>query len=134
MNTKIGCGVLIINDNDEILLLQRSYTHTDEPGYWTRPGGKIEVGESPEGAALREVKEEVGVDIKIIKPLINLDVTDSKNTRWKSYGYLAKIISGTPKNMELDKHIDMKWFSIQNLPENINAYTKDSIDAYLASK
>ncbi|NOR84651.1 hypothetical protein GQ473_00890 [archaeon] len=53
---------------------------------------------------------------------------------WQIYGYLAKIIDGTPKNMEPEKHIDMKWFSLNNLPENINEYTRNSIDAYLASK
>ena len=40
----------------------------------------------------------------------------------------------TQENMEPEKYIDMKWFSIQKLPENINEYTKDSIDAYLTNK
>ncbi|NOR84652.1 NUDIX domain-containing protein [archaeon] len=55
--TKLGCGALIINNKNEILLLQRPYAHTNEPGFWTRPGRKIEIGESPKDATLREVKE-----------------------------------------------------------------------------
>ena len=134
MNKKHGCGALIINDNDEILLLLRPHNHHIDPGCWIQPGGKIEPGENPESAAIREVKEEMGVTIKIIRFLETPNFVDCTDTYWISHNYLAKIINGTPKNMEPDKHIDMKWFSLQNLPKNINEYTRNAIDAYLASK
>jgi 8-oxo-dGTP pyrophosphatase MutT (NUDIX family) len=51
---------IVHNHVDQILLVQR----TDD-GYWELPGGRIEVGETPSSAAVREVAEETGVTIEI---------------------------------------------------------------------
>lgn len=61
---------LIKNQNGEILLAKRN-----EPGNpevhkkWEFPGGKIEFGEDPENAVIREVKEETGLIVKIVRLL-----------------------------------------------------------------
>ncbi len=52
--------VILINEFDEILLLYR----TSEPLGWCLPGGKMDAGESPQDAAVREVREETGINIK----------------------------------------------------------------------
>jgi 8-oxo-dGTP diphosphatase len=62
--TRTGSAVLIIED-DKILLGKRN----KEPGFgeWVLPGGKIEFGETHIQAARREAKEEVGLDIEIVR-------------------------------------------------------------------
>lgn len=58
--------IVLINGNGRpgVLLLQRAKNDT-EPGTWTVPGGGIEEGETPEQAAVRELKEERGLDAKV---------------------------------------------------------------------
>jgi|GEM_PF-6707789 len=55
-----GAGVLVVAKSGEVLLLKRSRFVSGGKGKWAIPGGKIERGEKPLDAALREFKEEVG--------------------------------------------------------------------------
>jgi len=57
---KVGVGVIVVNDRGRVLLEKRS-----DSGMWGFPGGGIEPGESVYETALREVKEETGLDIEI---------------------------------------------------------------------
>jgi len=69
MNKQLGvAGKAIIRKNNKILLLQRSHESGHDPGLWELPGGKIDYGENLVDALKREVKEEVGVDIKVGRP------------------------------------------------------------------
>lgn len=52
-----------IIDADGRLLVQRRPVGSDFPGLWEFPGGKIEPGESPEAALVRELREELGIDV-----------------------------------------------------------------------
>lgn len=61
VKTKLVAAALIVNDAGGILLTQRGPTQA-MAGFWEFPGGKLEEGESPEAALVREVREELGVD------------------------------------------------------------------------
>ena len=65
----VGCGAIIINNNNEILLVKRSKNSRTEPGMWSRPGGQVEFSESASEAVEREVKEETNLVVKIIRSL-----------------------------------------------------------------
>ena len=67
MITRVLVGGLIFK-NGKILLLKRTETKKFLPGYYDLPGGKVEPGEDPNHALIREVKEETGLDIEIVKP------------------------------------------------------------------
>lgn len=58
----VGCGVLITNENDQVLLQKRSDT-----GQWCIPGGAMELGESYLETAQREIYEEVGIKVENLK-------------------------------------------------------------------
>ncbi len=60
---KVTVGCFILNDQKEILLV-KSYKW---PGHWVVMGGHIELGETINETCLREVKEEVGLDIEYIR-------------------------------------------------------------------
>jgi len=131
----VGCGAIIINDKNEILLLKRSINSHIDPGLWSRPGGKIEFGESIVSAVERETKEETGIIVKVVRQLDYTDtISEDKTTHWIALGYLAKQLSGEPINMEPDKHDEVKWFPINQLPDNLAEYTKNSINVYLKMK
>lgn len=123
------CAV-IINDNNEILLEQRS-----DNQLWGLPGGGVEIGESVTQALHREVIEETGLKIKIID-LIGI-YSDPENYSIMSYpdGGLVQYVSITfkckpiSKNIKISKEsIDLKFFDIAKLPENLMTGHKSRIN------
>lgn len=109
---KIGV-VVILKKQDKILLGKRLDKHGF--GEWGLVGGHLELRESVEQCAIREVKEET--NIKISNPifLTSLNVTFSKNNNYLAIIFLAKT-SKNPKNTEPDKLEEWKWFKWNELP------------------
>lgn len=58
---RMAAGVIFLNEAGEILIVKPTYKD-----HWSVPGGVIEKDESPRDAALREVKEEIGIELKNI--------------------------------------------------------------------
>jgi len=130
----VGCGALIINDKNEALLVKRGVKSKNEVGVWSKPGGTVEFGEKVEDAVKREIKEELGVDIKLSKFLgFTNHIIKSENQHWVTFNYLAKIIEGEPKIMEPEKIAEIKWFNLRNLPEKLSQTTSEPIKDYLKS-
>ena len=125
----VGCGAVIINKNNEILLQLRN--KAPEKGYWSIPGGRVEMFETIEDAVKREVKEETDLDVEVINELgICNHIIENEKSHWVSPSYLCKINKGEAKIMEPTKHIDMKWFKLTELPQNLTITTKDAINNY----
>lgn len=130
----VGCGALIINDKNETLLLKRGTKSRNQAGYWSKPGGTVEFGEKIEDAVKREVKEEFGIDIELIRFLgFTNHIIKEERQHWLSISYLARIIKGEPKNMEPEKHDEIGWFSFDNLPEKLTQTTCELIEEYIKS-
>ncbi|MFA5022308.1 MAG: NUDIX hydrolase [Patescibacteria group bacterium] len=128
----VGCGAIIINNKNEVLLMRRAKDSRVDAGMWCRPGGKVELNESAAEAVQREIKEETGLEIKVIRPLdFSETMPKNKASRWISLGFLAKVVGGKLKNTEPDKHDEIKWFPLNKLPKNLASNTKKSIDFYL---
>lgn len=79
----VGGGCLILNDKDEILLIKRAGEVRNEAGYWSKPGGGVKFGEKAEDAMVREMKEELGIEVKIIGLLPHTDHVIEKQKRGK---------------------------------------------------
>jgi 8-oxo-dGTP diphosphatase len=62
----VAAGVLV--ENQRVLLTQRKKgSHLE--GAWEFPGGKVEAGEDPRDALVRELKEEIGIDVTVTDPI-----------------------------------------------------------------
>lgn len=126
----IGCGALIINKDNQVLLMERGSKAKNRVGFWTQPGGTVELGEKIKDAVIREIKEELDIEIKLTKLLsVTDDIIPEDNQHWVAASYLAEIVSGEPKNMEPEKIGEVKWFSLENLPEKLAQNTIDSTNA-----
>lgn len=81
-------GNAIINERNELLLLWKiSQSH------WEFPGGGIEPGETPEHAAIREAKEEIGVDV-IIEQSLGSDDFAAAGRLFRGHMFIAHIKDG----------------------------------------
>ncbi|MEO8106523.1 MAG: NUDIX domain-containing protein [Actinomycetes bacterium] len=62
--------MVIVDAEERILLLRGGDPQRPGPAVWHTPGGGIDPGETPEHAALREVAEEIGLELKVTGPLV----------------------------------------------------------------
>ena len=122
-----GVGGLIINSRNEILLLLRKYGL--EKGKWALPGGKIKFGERVEDALNREINEELGVNSDILNIVCVVNHIEF-GYHYLSPVYTVKLI-GDPINAEPNKHSELKWFSIYDLPENKSIVVNDGVNDYI---
>ena len=93
----------IIKADNKIFATQRGYGEFQ--GMWEFPGGKIEVNESKETALIREIKEELDVDIQVEDWITRLEY-DYPSFHLSMDCFFASIISG---EMVLKEHMAAKW-------------------------
>lgn len=76
-------------------------------------------------------REEVGVEIAIDSPLC---VTDHRlpfeKQHWVSPAFLARIVQGQAKNCEPNKTKEVRWFPLNQLPQNLTATARNAIESY----
>lgn len=126
---KVGLGVIIYNNNNEILLLKRKGAHGE--GDWSFPGGHLEFGESWIECARRETKEEAGINIKnIIFFSATNDIFEKEDKHYITIEMKAKLQSGIAKIMEPDKSTDIGWFKANNLPKPLFLPVKNLLKIY----
>ena len=113
----VGVEVWIINSNKKILLTQRSQLKS-HPLQWECPGGCLVSGENSESAAVRELKEEIGLDI-------NLQDLKYLSTHLYKYQFvdiylLKKDIIIEKLSLQKEEVADVNWFSIEDFLELYN--------------
>ena len=106
---QVSCAV-IINQQNKVLAVQRS-EKMSMPLKWEFPGGKIEAGESPEYALIREIKEELDVQIELVSSLTPTR-HDYGKFQIRLVPFLAKIKSG---RIVLNEHNKMLWIKQSEL-------------------
>lgn len=83
----------LIIDNGKVLLAKHHDLTINEV-YWCMPGGGVEAGETPEQAAVRELKEETNLDIRIVDKIGELHLPGVTQGYVKGVTFLAEVIGG----------------------------------------
>lgn len=99
----------IIKKEDKVFITRRSYGEFAD--MWEFPGGKIETGETKEAALIREIKEELELDINKLEYLTTVDY-DYNNFHLTMYCFTCEICGGS---LNLNAHNEAKWLSINEL-------------------
>jgi ADP-ribose pyrophosphatase YjhB (NUDIX family) len=120
-----GVSVVVTNLSGDVLLLKHSYG----PDVWALPGGGLGRNEDPKAAAVREVREELGITLARIEPV----------------AVIEEVISGAPHTAHLfagtcDQHprpdrrevTEARFFPSHSLPEPLGRTTRTRIDAWRA--
>jgi len=114
---------IILRRGDKIAMTLRQNTGWMD-GFYGLPAGKVEYGETYMQAAVREAKEEVGVDINI-NDLKFAHAThrhgeeDDEFMDWVDVYFEASKWTGEPHNAEIEKSERLDWIDMKNLPGNI---------------
>jgi len=136
-------GAFIVRDGKILFLNHKKY------GIWLQPGGHVEPGETPDEAAVRETKEETGLDVEVVgdeeefdnfsavdlpKPF-NINLHEIEEGRWHlDFQYLVEIVGEEKEDYEYDDE-DMKWLSREeieseeyDMPENVRKSALKALD------
>ena len=113
---KIGVPIVVVNERSEVLMGKRKGVYGD--GHYGMPGGRIELAESIEQTAIRELREETGLEltgceyIGVVREL-------QADYNFIHFGVAAKGYRGEVTNVEPDKCEGWEWHPLGNLPSNI---------------
>lgn len=120
-------GIIFIDGGIALMHRVGVIKRKDIQEYYTFPGGGLEEGETLEEGTIREIKEEFGIDVKVVKKLYELE---SKRFNQKEYFFLCEYVSGkfgtgqgpefsnNPKYIDSGKYIPeiIKKEEIKNIP------------------
>ncbi|MBM7540277.1 NUDIX domain-containing protein [Amphibacillus cookii] len=118
---KPGIAVIILNEENQVLLQKRA-----DVGLWGIPSGHVEIGETVSEAAIREIKEETNLDIRINKLIGVYSDPDSqtfvypngKTIHFITTCFLAEIIGGELK-CNSNESLEIKFFGQEVLPDHL---------------
>jgi 8-oxo-dGTP diphosphatase len=132
-------NAIVLDDKGKVLLVRRERKwHKEAHGKWEFPGGKIDFGETPEEACVREAKEESGFDIEIEK-LLPTTITcywehPDRQSQMILLGYICKLVGG---NASIEDHgvSEVKWFDIEKAKKlDCLPGTQEFLDVYLKER
>lgn len=105
--------LILINEEGEILLLLRSNTDSFCPGQWSLPGGSVEEGEHPSISALRELKEETGIELNVDDIQFYKEIDRGNNI---SYYFIGSVSSSDVEIiLNANEHQGYEWVSPNNI-------------------
>ena len=99
----IAAASVCVFRDDEVLLIKRA----KPPFLWSLPGGRIEAGETPEQAAVRELLEETGITAQIVAAGQILNFTAGNGDRYVISNFAALYLSGEARAMS--DAADVAW-------------------------
>lgn len=119
----VACGACVYRYNTHglQLLLVRPFAERDS---WGIPKGHKNGEESIEECALREVREETGLDV-ILEDRLTVAYTRYRNERKKLYAFLGSVVGGDLKTRDTE-NFDVKWFNSDCLPQ-IHIYQRELV-------
>lgn len=115
------------------VLTKRSEQCRDEHNTWEVGGGKLEYGEHPRDAVLREIHEEYGVPGVIEKelpPVSLLREHQGAKTHWITFPFVVRVPRGEVIRGDPIAMVEIGWFRMNNLPQPLHSGLKTILDRH----
>ena len=110
---QVGTAIIITKD-DKVLLMKRKGPHGQ--GTWSTPGGHLDPGETIEGCAAREAKEEVGLDVTDIRfRCVTNDIFEAEGKHYITIWMDGKS-TGEPRIASEEEAEEIGWYAWDALP------------------
>lgn len=129
--TKVGVGVMTLKYN-KVLLGKRKGSHGS--GEYAFPGGHLEYMEGFAECAMRETKEECGIEIENIRFLYLQNLTEYAPKHYVHIGLVADWKSGEPEILEPEKCEGWDWYDLDDVPSPMFKTCTLSIESYQNNK
>ncbi len=120
----------LVAHQGKILIIQRSSDDDVFPNLWELPSGKREFFERSEDAAVREVKEETGIDVKTVMPVSVFEFKVEKPNEIRDATQISFLVKpiGKPKVKLSNEHQSFTWITENELNTfNLSSETRDTI-------
>ncbi|MFT8541825.1 MAG: NUDIX domain-containing protein [Acetobacter sp.] len=128
MQPAVGCGAFILRVGG---LLGMGRVKGPEAGWVGLPGGKVGLCDPAAQAAMREVREEVGLELQPGPLLCVVDQIDrAAGTHWVAPVYRTGPVRGEPQLCEPHKHDGLGWFALNALPHPLTTATQVAVRAF----
>jgi 8-oxo-dGTP diphosphatase len=112
---RVGVAVLITRA-DRLLLIRRQGAHG--AGTWSTPGGHLDFGEAPEQGAIREAREEVGLEVADLAFVaITNDLFVAEQRHYITIWFQARQFAGEPTIASPREMTEVGWFGWDALPQ-----------------
>ncbi|WP_230348482.1 NUDIX hydrolase [Methylobacillus methanolivorans] len=126
MSHPVPAVIAVVVHEEQVLLVRRA--NPPDAGYWGFPGGKINVGETLEQAAIRELLEETGIHGAALQVLTAVDAfAHSAQQQLEQHfvliAMLCQWVSGIP--IAADDALETRWFSLAELDDPQWLLSKD---------
>lgn len=126
---RVGCGAFIQDEACRLLLVRRR--RPPEADHWGLPGGKVDFLEPVPVTIVREIGEELGVQIALTGLLCVIDQIDADGpSHWVNPVHRARIVAGVPQVMEPDALAGWGWFALDDLPHPLTLSTRAALAAH----
>ena len=110
---------IVLKQDNKVLLMKRKNTGYED-GKYSLPGGHVEQNEEIRKAAIREAKEEIGIDIKLndleLYKILNRKI--NKGGEYVDFIFKVERWAGNITNKEYEKCEEIIWKDINSIPEN----------------
>lgn len=109
--------IVFSKDRKQILLVKRAKKMTFESGKWVVPGGYVDRDELVVDAAKREVLEETGYELESIEYVKFVDNPNRPGEDRQSIAFVYEATVGSKTSVPDDESEEVKWFSLDSLPD-----------------
>jgi ADP-ribose pyrophosphatase len=114
-NPRVAVGAVVFKD-ERVLLVRRGQPPSED--LWAIPGGSVEIGETMQEAAEREILEETGITVRAGEPVYTFDVIDRDSAGKIRFHYVivdlaADYVTGEPKAG--DDAAEARWVTAQEI-------------------
>ncbi|HSX36029.1 MAG TPA: NUDIX hydrolase [Patescibacteria group bacterium] len=115
MRIAVTARAIVLNPNGQLLIIRRSATDPSHGGKWDLPGGRANTGEDARAAAIRETREEIGLNLAL--PDLLYGVSAARSDGSGTWLFFAERVPADATISLGNEHDAFKWVDFVDMPK-----------------